>query len=321
MPPKSTRAAARRHGVRNGLEEREVKKVDSGYLGKSNDDDEPASRRKSTSQEKANTVVKTKTLPASPRSDLKASPVQVLKFLLSDAALQVCQPDDELSDVESHGKDVITYSSQLLTPFEELLCAVILSRPISHRLGLRTIRTVLNAPYSFRNAVTIKTAGPKRVLRALEVARTQHKDKTAEEIALLADAVSNNDWHNDLSRLRSQCKNAVESEREVLRRSIKGLGKIGLDIFYRRVQWQWDETFPFIDARTQAVLKKLGLPRRAEGIEKMIEVWWNELGIEDGSDYSPEVKRRRAFVMLLERALGADTGKRIDEVLEEASRI
>jgi hypothetical protein len=68
-------------------------------------------------------------------------------------------------------------------------------------------------------------------------------------------------------------------------------------------------------------LKKLGLPRRAEGIEKMIEVWWNELGIEDGSDYSPEVKRRRAFVMLLERALGADTGKRIDEVLEEASRI
>jgi hypothetical protein len=107
----------------------------------------------------------------------------------------------------------------------------------------------------------------------------------------------------------------------VLRRSIKGLGKIGLDIFYRRVQWQWDETFPFIDARTQAVLEKLGLPRRAEGIEKMIEVRWNELGIKDGSDYSPEVKRRRAFVMLLERALSADTEKRLDEVLDEASRI
>lgn len=329
MPPKKTRAAARREGVTNGLEEREVKKVDSGYLGREDDEKEEPSagdkRKKSATPEEAKKASKTfksivppKTSP-SPRPDLKASPTQVLKFLLSDAALDICRPADELSDLEDRG-DITTYSS-LLTPFEELLCAVILSRPISHRLGLRTIRTLLNPPYSLRNPVAIKTAGPKRVLQALEAARTQHKGKIAEEITLLADAVSSNDWHNDLKRLRAQAKNGVEAEREVLRNSIKGLGKTGLDIFYRRVQWQWEEAYPFIDQRTQKALEKMGLPKRAEGVEKMIEVRWKELGFEKGAERSVAERRRRAFVVLLERAVGADLEGKIDEVVEEAAKV
>ncbi|OAK97510.1 hypothetical protein IQ06DRAFT_227090 [Phaeosphaeriaceae sp. SRC1lsM3a] len=329
MPPKKTRAAARKHGVRNGLEEKEVKKVDSGYLGKEDDEkDEPSAgdkRKKSETPEESHKVTKTSKSTASPKAsqspkpDLKASPTQVLKFLLSDAALDVCRPADEVADVSDRG-DITTYSS-LLTPFEELLCAVILSRPISHRLGLRTIRTLLNPPYSLCDPVAIKTAGPKKVLEALEVARTQHKGKTAEEITLLADAVSNNDWHNDLERLRALAKKGVEAERETLQSSVKGLGKTGLDIFYRRVQWQWDEAYPFIDQRTQTALEKMGLPKRAEGVQKMIEVRWKELGFDKGSERGLEEKRRRAFVVLLERAVGADLEGNIDDVVEEAAKL
>jgi len=64
MPPKETRAAARRHGVKNGMEEREVKKVDSGYLG--NGEDKPAAvdkRKKSSSPEEANKATKPEALP------------------------------------------------------------------------------------------------------------------------------------------------------------------------------------------------------------------------------------------------------------------
>jgi hypothetical protein len=39
MPPKKVRKAARLHGIRNGMAEREIKKVDSGYLGKGEDDE------------------------------------------------------------------------------------------------------------------------------------------------------------------------------------------------------------------------------------------------------------------------------------------
>jgi hypothetical protein len=216
---------------------------------------------------------------------------------------------------------MITYSSHLLSPFEELLCAVVLSRPIYHYLGLRTIRTILNKPYALRDPLAIKTAGPKKVLEALEAARTQHKGKTADEIALLAEVVSNNDWHNDLLKLRAQSKNNVESEREVLRRSIKGLGKTGLENFYRRVQWQWDEAFPFVDARTQAAMERLGLPKRAEEIEKLVKSRWNDLNPEDGGGHDLETQKRRAFVVLLERAIGADLENNIDQVLGEASKL
>lgn len=305
--------------MKNGMDEREVKKVDSGYLGKG--EDKPAAgdkRKKSTTPEEANKVTKLETLPNQAR---KATPEQILEYLLSDAALQLCRPDDEASNIESHRADMITYSSHLMSPFEELLCAVVLSRPISHRLGLRTIRTILNKPYSLRDPLAIKTAGPKKVLKALEAARTQHKGKTADEIALLAEVVSNNDWHNDLSKLRAQSKDNVESEREVLRRSIKGLGKTGLDIFYRRVQWQWGEAFPFVDARTQAAMERLGLPKRAEEIEKLIELRWNDLSSGDGGGHDLETQKRRVFVVLLERAIGADLEKKIDQVLGEASKL
>ncbi|KAL6705977.1 hypothetical protein ACN47E_006256 [Coniothyrium glycines] len=337
MPPrKRTKAAAKKEGekgVTNGLEvprlDRNVKKVDSGYLGGGDEQEkhqEPSAgdkRKKSVTPEATHKAVKTAqpTKEEEAQSSApKASPVQVLKFLLSDAALDVCRPTDEIEATSTDNKDLVTYS-QLLTPFEELLCAVVLSRPISHRLGLRTIRTILNPPYEFRTPVAIKTAGAQKVRRALDDAHTQHKDKTADEIDLLADAVSHNDWHNDLGRLRKQSKGSVEAEREVLRRSIKGLGKTGLDIFYRRIQWLWEEAFPFVDSRTLASLQKLGLSKRPEGLVKMIEVRWSELDFKDSGEYSEDEKRRRAFVLLLERAVGADLEKKIDEVLREASKL
>ena len=334
---KRTRAPAKKaeeeKGASNALEvpqiDKNVKKVDSGYLGGKKDiEDEAAlgdTRKKSATPTPAASQKAIKTAQPKPKPEvinpnaLKATPTQVLKFLLSDAALNVCRPNDEI-EATKNNKDLITYS-QLLTPFEELLCAVILSRPISYHLGRRTIRTILNAPYSFRNPVAIQTAGTQKVLRALEGAHTQHTDRTAEELDLIAQVVSNNNWHNDLKRLRKQSKGSVEAEREVLRRSIKGLGKTGLDIFYRRVQWAWAEAYPFVDARTQVLLEKLGLPKRPEGLVKMIEVRWGEIGFRDGEEYSDEEKRRRAFVVLIERAVGADLEKRIDDVLEEASKM
>lgn len=338
MPPSTrTRAAAkqaRQGGVSNGMkavwEEREKKKqnakevrrVDSGHLGKNNEeyneqddieDEEPHAgdkRKNSATPETENKA---------PKIDLTSNQ-QLLKFLLSPSALPVCRPDDETEDIETRGKDIKTYA-QLLTPFEELLCAVILSRPISHRLGLRTIRTVLNAPYSFTDPVAIKTAGADKVRQALWDARTQHKDKTADEIELIADAVSENDWHNDLGRIRELCSSDVAAERDTLRKGVKGLGPTGLDIFYRRVQWQWEEAFPFVDTRTASALENLGLPGKPQELVEMIGEAWGVLEFEEEMKLAEEVSRRRAFVTLLERAVGADLEKKSGEVLEAAKEV
>ena len=64
-------------------------------------------------------------------------------------------------------------------------------------------------------------------------------------------AVYENDWSASLEAVRKQTGKSVDEERELLRSNIKGLGKTGLDIFYRRVQWIWKEGYPFIDGRTK----------------------------------------------------------------------
>lgn len=47
---------------------------------------------------------------------------------LPDAELEVCRPDDQLQDIQGRDKDLITYAL-LLAQSDELLCAVMLSRP------------------------------------------------------------------------------------------------------------------------------------------------------------------------------------------------
>jgi hypothetical protein len=306
MPPKKIRAAARRYGVRNGLEEKEVRRIDSGNLGKGEEQrDSPFSfdTRNNLTTPQASLRASKSSAPLSPSSQ-----VQVLKFLLSPAALPPAstQPNSR------------TYSD-LLTPFEELLAAVILSRPVPHRLALNIISTLLNAPYSFRNAVAIKTAGPRRIRQALDDAGMQHGD---EEIDILFEALCNNNWHNDLNRLRTHARNPIAAQRENLRRSIAGLAPGGLDIFFRRVQWQWPEIYPFIDAGAQDALAYLALPRRAEGLERMIEVRWQELGREEGSAEGIDegLERKKAFVVLCERAREFEYEGRLEEVIEAARR-
>lgn len=248
-----------------------------------------------------------------------ASPEQILRFLLSDVAVDMCRPKDEQEDLEKRGKDIKTYA-QLLSPFEELLCAVVLSRPISHRLGLRTIRTVLNPPWEFTDAETIKAAGSEKIYKSLDNARTQHRGKTTEEIEAVAEAVAENDWHNNLEKLRKQTNYKVDEQREALKSSIKGLGKTGLNIFYRRIQWLWEEAYPFIDARTQDSLEKLGLPKEPDELAEMIMKKWKELEFADSEEYGDEEQKRRAFALVLERSVGADLEKKIDDVFAAVAK-
>lgn len=116
-------------------------------------------------------------------------PIKMLRFLLSPASTDLCRPKDEIDDLKTRGNGIKTYSSSAFTPFEELICAVILSRPISHALGLRSIRTIFNNPYNFTTPKALLAAGPEGRRKALDEARTQHRQKTAEELGTLATAL------------------------------------------------------------------------------------------------------------------------------------
>lgn len=250
------------------------------------------------------------------------SQLQLLNYLLSASSADLCRPVDETSALEENSS-LTTYSSSLLSPFEELVCAVVLSRPISHRLGLRSIRTLLSPPYAFTTPKAIADAGRPKVLQAMHDARTQHKDKTAEQISLIAEVVIEKFAadSSDTSLEKFRESRHWDIERDLLQQSIKGLGKTGLDIFCRRTQWRFEEFFPFVDERTARGVEKLGLglPKTAVELFKVLEGYWGQLDTEDIAGDDEETRKRRAFVIICERATGADLEGRSDEVLEAAA--
>ncbi|KAK6003279.1 hypothetical protein QM012_001124 [Aureobasidium pullulans] len=259
------------------------------------------------------------------RGAQKATPTteQLLNYLLSPASTELCRPDDETAVVGSQGADFKTYSSSALSAFEELICAVVLSRPISHKLGLRAIRTILNSPYSFTTPSAIISAGKEKRHQALTDARTQHKDKTAEQIGLVADVVahkfSKNDTDTSLDKLREQASKGWDMERDLLQENIKGLGKTGLDIFFRRVQWLWPEAYPFVDEKSSRGIEKLGLPKHPDELAKVLDRYWAKLDTSNLEKGDKDMQKRRAFVVICERATSADLEGKSDAILEAAA--
>lgn len=60
-------------------------------------------------------------------------------------------------------------------------------KPLSHVLGLRSIRTLLDTAFSLTSSKSVTSAGEHRVWEALEAARTQHRQKTAAYISKWGD--------------------------------------------------------------------------------------------------------------------------------------
>ncbi|KAI9731865.1 MAG: hypothetical protein M1818_007730 [Claussenomyces sp. TS43310] len=262
----------------------------------------------------------------------KSSPLKIIQFLLSPKSEPLytrhdAKRHDAASSSPTAQQKTATqpsaargYFSADLTPWEQLLCAVILSRPISHTLGQRTIATILNPPYVYTTPREVRRAGPDGVHAAMEAARTQHRQKTAAEICAAADVVldrfargggDDGDGDGDGTDLRG-LREAVAGDdivagvRKLLMDNIKGVGQTSCDIFLRRVQAcpGWDAVFPYIDDKTRTALEKLGLPAEAPDLVRLIEDNSENLNVEGQGDGDDDDTTKRCFILILERALG-----------------
>jgi hypothetical protein len=308
------------------------------------DTEEGSSKMASSKQKPAtsNTSRKRKQPPAKPSQGVRKSargeanankppPAQLLKFMLSKEAEDLCRPDDETkalkaakTDSKFKGKEMVTYTSGVFSPFQELVCAVILSRPISHMLGLRTIRTLFNAPYELTTAEKMRDIGTEKLHQALWDAKTQHKAKTADQLSYLADLVMEyytdaDDEHGErLSKVLKQSD--VDKALVDLAKVVKGLGPTGCNIFRRRVQWLWEASYPFVDSRSAKGLQVLGLPDEGEGLAGFIDEQWPDCVTDDIAGADDDEKKRRALVIVLERATSAQLEGKVDSLMEQASR-
>lgn len=275
--------------------------------------------------------------PKKAKTDI-ASSASVIDWLLSDEAFNLANPeppaghgeiDWEPSEhpkpkpSEDAGKQspsssvqpILRYPQSDLTPFQNLVSACILSKPLSHRLGLRTIQTLLNPPFGLRTLGDLDEAGYEGRRKVMWEARTQHKEKTAAQLGDLVEGLrelcGDKDTADELDALvgvRDQIKetkSTVEAQESLtdLLTQIKGIGPGVAAIFLRRVQKDWPEVFPFADDRSLQAAVQLGLIKEKQGADELAKTV-------DGD--------RKKFVKLLDVLVGLNLEKKIDEAVQKA---
>ena len=253
---------------------------------------------------------------------------QVLNFLLSSDAIPYCFPPDEL-DAARSGKFAKTYSltpPSLFTPFEHLITASLLSKPLSHTLGMRSVRTLLNEPYAFSTPNKLKNAGEHKIWEALETARTQHRQKSATYLYDMGVQYASSDGHDKgdagdsdtmLELAVAANEGGVNATIAHIKSTVKGMGVVGAEIFCRRVQAceGWGEAlWPYADGKSFDALRELGVKvGSADELQEMVErdVDFDRVGdmglkeAEKGvDDMDYEVQVAVEFVTVLERAVG-----------------
>jgi len=106
-----------------------------------------------------------------------------------------------------------------------------------------------------------------RVLNEAGYARYDERTSTmlGETVGLLLER-----YGGDLRRLRAEAERDPAAERRLLKQ-FKGVGDVGVDIFFREVQRSWTELYPFADRRALAAASRLGLGGDAKALAKLVD--------------------------------------------------
>jgi hypothetical protein len=166
--------------------------------------------------------------------------------------------------LERHGR---TYAEELRidvakgtpSPLFRLLCAAILfSARIGSEIAARAADGLRRAGWTTAQKLAGST-WKQRVDVLNDAGYTRYQERTATMLGDMADHLLE-EYRGDLRRLRDAADRDPAQERKLLKRC-KGLGDVGVDIFFREVQVAWDELFPFADARALEAAGRLKLPK------------------------------------------------------------
>ena len=174
----------------------------------------------------------------------------------------MAQADVARAVIDRHGR---TFAQELQldvesgrpAPLYGLLCAALLmSARIDHRIALRTARALLRRWGTARRLAA--STWQQRVDVVHEAGYVRYDERTATMLGETADLLVER-YRGDLRRLREEAGREPSAERRLLM-ECKGIGRIGVDIYFREAQAAWEELWPFADRRTLAAAGRLGLP-------------------------------------------------------------
>jgi hypothetical protein len=203
--------------------------------------------------------------------------------------------------LERHGK---TYAAELridldkATPsvlFRWLCASILLSARISAGVAMKAARALTAEGWT--TAEKMAAATWEQRTRTLNKAGYARYDESTSR--MLGDTASMlvERYGGDLRKLRDAAGREIDRERSLLK-ECKGLGDVGVSIFFREVQLAWDELYPFADRRALDAARRLGLGSDAKALAKQVS--------------------RQEFPRLVAALVRAGLAKDLDNVLQAA---
>lgn len=154
------------------------------------------------------------------------------------------------------------------SPLFRLLCLSHLqSARISSEIAMQAAKGLAKRGWNTPKSM-LGSTWEQRVDVLNEAGYTRYQERTStmlEETARLLDER----WKGDLRNLRDEAGRDADSERKLLK-EFKGIGDVGVDIFFREAQAAWDELHPFADRRALASAGRLGVGRTAEELARQV---------------------------------------------------
>jgi hypothetical protein len=149
--------------------------------------------------------------------------------------------------------------------FKLMVASNLFSARIGSRQGTRAARALFSEGWTTaRRLADAPWEERVRVLNRNGYAR--YDERTATMLGQASDLLLER-YGGDLRKLRDEAVRDPDRERALLRQ-VKGLGNVGIDIFFREVQLVWDELRPFADERALGEARRLGLPDDAAALAR-----------------------------------------------------
>lgn len=143
-----------------------------------------------------------------------------------------------------------------------LLClATLLSARIRADIAVGAARALAEAGWTTVDKLR-ESSWEQRVRVLNRSGYARYDERTARMLGESADLLHER-YGGDLRRLREAAEHEPAAERRLLK-EFKGIGEVGVDVFFREAQAVWDELYPFVDARAADSADRLGLPRDPE---------------------------------------------------------
>jgi len=156
--------------------------------------------------------------------------------------------------------DIKLESNTRSSIFQLFIATLLFSIRINTRIALEAARAVFEQGWITPEKLASST-WQSRIGVLDEAKYVRYDESMSRKLGEMAKVVIER-YGGDIRRLRETAGRDPARERELLK-EFNGIGDVGVDIFFREIQLNWDELYPFIDKRAAIAAKILDLNANA----------------------------------------------------------